>query len=237
MMSLHIETERLRLVAQTKDNTRAAIKDRNLFGQLLGAYIPKEWPHEMMADAEPYFADMLSQDPDSIGWWGWYVILKSQAPAEDILIGGAGFLGRPSPEGTIVMGYSILTQYEGKGYATETAQSLINWAFNHKEVTCVAAETFPSLPLSIRVLEKCGLIYVGVGSEDGTIRYERRKTGSVVSATDLSRTFVGIEYTAANQIQNESLNTKRADLQYEVLENEKKWISDSRADELLNSQK
>jgi len=49
--------------------------------------------------------------------------------------------------------------------------------------------------------------------------------------------FVGIEYTVANQIQNESLNTKRADLQYEILENEKKWISDSQADALLNSQK
>lgn len=170
-----IETERLRLVAQTKDNTKAAITDKNLFGQLLCAYIPKEWPHEMMADAEPYFADMLSQDPDSIGWWGWYIILKSQAPLEDILIGGAGFLGRPSQEGVIVMGYSILNEYQGKGYATETSRSLINWAFSHREVTCIAAETFSSLPLSIRVLEKCGLNYVGEGSEAGTIRYERRR--------------------------------------------------------------
>lgn len=175
---LTIETDRLRLVAQTKEITCAAITDKKLFGQLLNANVPGEWPHEMMRDAEPYFADMLAKDPGSVGWWGWYIILRLPADKEDILMGGAGFLGYPSPEGTIVMGYSILKEFEGKGYTTEASKALIDWAFNHSEVsprvTCVAAETFPTLPLSIRVMEKCGLTFVGNGSEEGTIRYERK---------------------------------------------------------------
>ncbi len=177
---MKIETDRLRLVAQTKDNTAAAITDRELFGKLLNAKVPEEWPHDMMADAEPYFAEMLAKDPDSVGWWGWYIILKSAPHKEDILVGGAGFIGRPTSEGVIVMGYSILTEYEGKGIITEAAKSLINWAFSNSDtpipVTCIAAETFPTLPLSIRVLEKCGFTFVGEGIEEGTIRYELKKS-------------------------------------------------------------
>ena len=45
--------------------------------------------------------------------------------------------------------------------------------------------------------------------------------------------FIGIEYTAAGDIPASPLNEKRADLQYKVLEKEKKWISDSEADALL----
>lgn len=46
--------------------------------------------------------------------------------------------------------------------------------------------------------------------------------------------FIGIEYTAASDIPASPLNEKRADLQYKVLEKEKKWISDSEADALLS---
>ncbi|MEY3197119.1 MAG: hypothetical protein RLZZ59_487 [Pseudomonadota bacterium] len=45
--------------------------------------------------------------------------------------------------------------------------------------------------------------------------------------------YIGIEYTAARDISASPLNKKRADVQYEVLEKEKKWISDSEADALL----
>ncbi len=171
-----IETDRLLLVAQTKESAHAAITDKMLFAQLLNARVPNEWPHEMYGDAEPYFAEMLKQDPEAVGWWGWYILLKSLAPQEeDILIGGIGFVGRPSTEGVAVTGYSILAEFEGKGYTTEALNALIDWAFKHKNVTCIAGETFPHLHLSIRVMEKCGLKYVGSGTEEGTIRYERTR--------------------------------------------------------------
>lgn len=47
--------------------------------------------------------------------------------------------------------------------------------------------------------------------------------------------FIGIEYTAASNIPTSSLNEKRADLQYKILEKAKKWISDSEADELISN--
>ena len=47
--------------------------------------------------------------------------------------------------------------------------------------------------------------------------------------------FIGIEYTAVSNIPASPLSEKRANLQYEVLEKEKKWISDSEADALLTN--
>ena len=44
--------------------------------------------------------------------------------------------------------------------------------------------------------------------------------------------FIGIEYTKALE-EKEALNKNIAQLQFEVLEKEKKWISDTEADKLL----
>ena len=171
-MNLFIETERLYVVAQTKEMAIASFTDKKQFAELLGAEVPAEWPHAMLADAEPFFVDMLTKDPDSVGWWGWYMVLKS-SPKK--IIGGLGFLGRPSDTGTVVSGYSILTEFDGNGYTTEALKTLIAWAFKHNNVTSVAAETYPGNTASIRVMEKCGMVFIGNGSEEGTIRYERRK--------------------------------------------------------------
>lgn len=170
--NLCIETEHLYLVAQTKDMALASYTDKKQFAQLLDAEVPAQWPHPMLADAEPFFVDMLTKDPNSIGWWGWYIVLKSSIRK---VIGSIGFLGRPSDVGTVVTGYSILAEFEGKGYTTEALTALIAWAFKHDSVTSVAAETHPSNASSIRVLEKCGMVFVGHGSEEGTIRYEKEK--------------------------------------------------------------
>ena len=45
--------------------------------------------------------------------------------------------------------------------------------------------------------------------------------------------FIGIEYTKALE-EKETLNKNIAQLQFEVLGKEKKWISDTEADRLLN---
>ena len=45
--------------------------------------------------------------------------------------------------------------------------------------------------------------------------------------------FMGIEYTAIDHVQTEPLNESLADLQYKVLEQEGKWISDVEAEKLL----
>ncbi len=80
--------------------------------------------------------------------------------------------GKPTFDGTVEIGYSVLTEAQGLGYATEAVQGLVSWAFEHPEVLRVIAETLPELTPSIRVLEKSGFVSVAEGSEEGLIRFE-----------------------------------------------------------------
>jgi RimJ/RimL family protein N-acetyltransferase len=88
------------------------------------------------------------------------------------LIGAAGACGLPDEEGRIVIGYSLLDQFQGKGYATEALRSFLDWAKRGLSLRKVVADTFPHLKASIWVLEKNGLVRSGVGTDEGSIRFE-----------------------------------------------------------------
>ena len=47
------------------------------------------------------------------------------------------------------------------------------WAFEHPEIEQVTAETLPGLAGSIRVMEKCGMRFVGEGTPEGDVRTVR----------------------------------------------------------------
>jgi RimJ/RimL family protein N-acetyltransferase len=69
----------------------------------------------------------------------------------------------------------MLEEHRGNGYCTEAVRALIVWAFGQPDVQKVIALTLPELLPSIRVMEKCDMVFVGNGPvEDGmqTICYE-----------------------------------------------------------------
>lgn len=65
------------------------------------------------------------------------------------------------------MGYSILEEFHGNGFATEATLALVDYAFNNQQVNSIIGQTLPHLKPSIRVLEKCGMIFIGEGAEEG----------------------------------------------------------------------
>lgn len=75
----------------------------------------------------------------------------------------------------VEVGYSIMPAFQRLGLASEAVAALIDWAFSDPGVQLVTAETLPSLPASIRVLEKNGFQFLGAGSEEGVIRYGRNR--------------------------------------------------------------
>jgi len=102
----------------------------------------------------------------------WYFVLCSGGRRE--LVGNGGFKGAPE-QGLVELGYSILPQHQRKGYATKATLALIAWAFSHREVDRVCAETLPDLEPSLGVMRKCGMRYVGPGRGDEgmqTVHYE-----------------------------------------------------------------
>jgi len=148
-----IATPHLKLIPATVALARAEINDRDEFARMLGAIVPDNWPPETLADALPIFLSWLEANPDQSGWYGWYAITTGSNGPE--LAAGGGFKGPPLTD-TVEIGYSVLPQFQGNGYATEIVDALIGWAARQPGVRRILAETEWENPASVRVLEKAG---------------------------------------------------------------------------------
>lgn len=94
----------------------------------------------------------------------------------DIVVGKSGFKGPPGADGVVEIAYTVVPDYQGKGYATEAAQALAAFAFSSGRVRVVRAHTLPESNASTRVLAKCGFRHIGevIDPEDGLVwRWEK----------------------------------------------------------------
>ena len=112
-------------------------------------------------NTKAFTLNYLKENPDAAG--------KGDEPTRAIGIGG--FKQKPSREGMVEIGYSVMPGYQGLGFASEAVAGLMGWAFSHPEVLLVITETLPALGASIRVLENNGFHLLGSGSEEDVIRY------------------------------------------------------------------
>ncbi|MBZ5538584.1 MAG: GNAT family N-acetyltransferase [Acidobacteriia bacterium] len=177
-----ISTERLDLIAATAELARTEMEDTQEFSRQLGVRVPEDWPPPLNdAQSMNWTLRFLLENPDGVGWATWYFVLRANDPAERTAIGNGGFKGKPTPDGTVEVGYSLMEQFQRRGYATEAVRALLKWALDHPQVNRVIAETYPELLPSIRVMEKNGFIPAGKGSEERVIRFEitRERSGIV----------------------------------------------------------
>jgi len=168
-----IRTDRLVLISITPDSVLAeqsANGDFHRLAQTIGCTIHPEWPP---VHWEPhvlvFILNQFNTHPDQIGWHR-YVALYEPSGART-LIGCLGAFGKGAPFITCEVGWGILPSFEGRGYATEGMHALIGHLRADPRITSFIAHTFPSLPRSIRVMEKCGMVFDGDGEEAGSIRY------------------------------------------------------------------
>lgn len=166
-----IRTSRLTLIPATVGLARAEIHDRADFARLLGASVPENWPPEDLADALPILLGRLEAEPDRSGWFGWYALAARDGGAALVLVASGGFMGPPE-DGIVEIGYSVLPQFRGRGYATEIVEGLVRWALAHSDLTRVEAKTEWANPASVRVLIKAGFVRVGPAAESGSARFE-----------------------------------------------------------------
>ena len=169
-----IESRRLTLVAATPELVTADLAGAAAFAEALGAEVPDEWPPDLYDSMAMRFSLQQLRDPAEIGWSLWYLLSKRHDPPQ--VIGICGFKGRPNPNGSVEIGYSVLRSFRVQGYATEAVARLVVWAFSHQNVVEVTAETLPHLRQSIRVMEKNGFAFRGPGSEHGVVRYALSKS-------------------------------------------------------------
>jgi RimJ/RimL family protein N-acetyltransferase len=168
---LTIRLDRLELIAATREMLEAE-EDLERLGQHLRAFVPANWPTPLYdSDARQYFLGVVRENPDAVGWTAWYILLLDDM-GKRTLIGAVGACGLPDSDGKIVIGYSLLDQFHGKGYATEALRGFLDWAKRGPSLRKVVADTFPQLTPSIRVLEKNGFVRSGAGTDEGSIRFE-----------------------------------------------------------------
>ena len=163
-------TARLEVIAATAETVSLELRNVEQFATALGVPSPATWPPPLNDEgSQRWYLEML-QRPGRIGWGLWYLIRRE--PTRE-LIGVAGFKGRPV-HGSCEIGYSVLPSFQGNGYATEASRELLRWAFSHGDVDRITSETLPDLTDSIRVMEKCGMRFVGDGNPEEkqrTVRY------------------------------------------------------------------
>ena len=114
--------------------------------------------------------------PDLFLWHtAWEMRLKDGGAA----VGDVGFKGLA--DGVAEIGYGVLPEHAGNGYATEATRALCAWAFENG-ASIIEAETAPGNDASRRVLQKCGFVPTGVAGKEGPryrldISDEKKKDG------------------------------------------------------------
>ena len=175
---LHLRTERLQLVAVTLELARAELAGPRRLEKMLGAHVPPSWPPPLNDENSlRWTIDYLTANPDGVGWGAWYFLHKEHGELRAVGLGG--FRGKPTNEGAVEIGYSIVPEAHRFGFAPEAVRALVAWAFAHREVARVTAQTLPELRPSIRVLEKCGFSSIGAGSEEGAIAFALERPRSI----------------------------------------------------------
>lgn len=168
-----IVTQRLELVPATALLVGAALESSAALAERLGAHVPPTWPPEYLDPPSLEFTlARLAGGPEQDGWWLHFVVLKAGEEART-LIGSAGYCGPPTPDGTVEVGYGIVSDRRRHGYASEIVRGLVAHAFAQAAVRRIIAHTLPSLTPSIGVLQKCGFqLLPEKGPEPGVIRFE-----------------------------------------------------------------
>jgi len=104
----------------------------------------------------------LYQRVQPVAPWLCYLAIDG---ARDAVVGSCGFTANPSPDGAVELAYFTLPGGEGRGYATLMAGALVEVARRNGGVRRLLAFTLPELNASCRVLEKCGFVRHGEGTD------------------------------------------------------------------------
>ena len=159
MSAKDLQTKNLKLVPQTREGARAQIE--------------RLQPADR-AQVSPVWLARLEKSAEMDPWIHGFIVKHA---ASDNVVGQCGFTGPPNAEGAVEIAYGIAPEHQGRGYATEAAAALTQFAFEEERVRLVFAYTLPEPNASTRVLTKCGFQKVGeiVHPEDGLVwRWERR---------------------------------------------------------------
>jgi ribosomal-protein-alanine N-acetyltransferase len=166
-----IRTPRLELLSMPPPFIEALLEDRyEEAAQLLGIALPHGPPDRQVKRFLVRRLEQIRRDPAVQRWLARVIVLRTR---DRSMIGNVGFHGEPgvnakNREDALEIGYGILPEYRGRGYATEAVRALIEWARGegfHHFIASVAPDNSPSLA----IVQKLGFVRTGErwDEEDG----------------------------------------------------------------------
>jgi RimJ/RimL family protein N-acetyltransferase len=158
-----IHTPRLDLIALSPDFLRASIRgDLKSASQLIDLIIPAEW-----LDAQWLMEMRLAKMRENPALEPW--LLRAIALRETrTMVGfigfhtlpGADYLNQYAP-GSVEFGYTIFSEYRRRGFASEAAEALMDWATREHHVRRFIVSISPTNEASLGVAQKFGFRKVG----------------------------------------------------------------------------
>ena len=144
-----LETERLTLREANLDDAAFLLELQNSPGwlQFIGDRGVKN-----LADARQYLSNRILKSYTDHGF-GLYLMVRKE---DQVSLGMCGLIRREGL-GDIDIGFALLPEYMGQGYAFEAAAAVMAYARDDLKLERIVAITLPVNTNSIRLLEKIGL--------------------------------------------------------------------------------
>ena len=136
--------------------------DRAAVERLAGYAVPHSFPDEEQRDFLRFRRDQLRDDPERYPWSVRAIVLR----AERRMVGFVNFHGAPGVNdtgtpGAVELGWTVFPGDQRRGYATEAALALIEWARREHRVRRFISSTTAGNTASLRVHEKLGFVRTG----------------------------------------------------------------------------
>lgn len=178
---LTVRSRRLDLPLMPAVLLDALIADDRARIEALAPYaVPAGFPHGATeADEVVRFLrfrrDQLAKDPTRYPWSLRAIVLRT----EGRMVGFVNFHGAPgvndvSAADAVELGWSVFPEDRRRGYATETAEALMDWATRVHGIRRFISATTPDNVPSLRVHDKLGFVRTGE-VVDGEIIFELRR--------------------------------------------------------------
>jgi RimJ/RimL family protein N-acetyltransferase len=118
----------LSLLAYDRALAEVQARDPSAFFTRLGVAPAAPWPPEPFgAEGAAWVAQAFARDADGEGWRGWMLIADAES-AQRRLVGVAALVGRPDFEGEVELGFGVLPDWRGRGFAGAAIEMLTRWA-------------------------------------------------------------------------------------------------------------
>jgi [ribosomal protein S5]-alanine N-acetyltransferase len=131
--------------------------------ELARVELPDGWPAEADLGFLGLRLRQMREDPAVQEWLVRAVTLRR---AGRPMVGHAGFHGPPGTNATgradaVELGYTVFPDHRGRGYATEVAEALMDWATTEHDIRRFIASVAPENAPSLAIVRKLGFEQTG----------------------------------------------------------------------------